>query len=97
MNFYVFRQPTNQQKDKFIMGSIISSPKPPAPIYITPPPAPTTQQDSAVKEAEESQESLRTRQVVAKQRGLSSNIATSDRGVLQTSSLVPPRKNLLGE
>lgn len=74
------------------MGSIISSPKAPAPIYVAPP-APVDDD----KAAEEAQEALRARQIVAKQRGLSSNIATSDRGVLQTSSLVPPRKNLLGE
>jgi hypothetical protein len=95
----VFRQLINKKKDKIIMGSIISSPKPPAPVYVAPPPPPEpslpvpTPEDTAAK----AQEDLRARQVVAKQRGLSSNIATSDRGVLQASNLVPPRKNLLGE
>ena len=71
------------------MGSIISSPKAPAPIYVAPP--------TPVDDDKAAEEALRARQIVAKQRGLSSNIATSERGVLQTSSLVPPRKNLLGE
>lgn len=76
------------------MGSIISSPKAPAPVYVAPSPV---VEDTTAKEAAAAEEALRVRQVAAKQRGLASNIATSDRGVLQPSNLVPPRKNLLGE